>query len=172
MKENRLIVEFMGMKPKLISPDEYEWADAPYFAVTEDTPEKVMSAITNYVKYDTSWAWLMPCIDKIKGIDKDEFGRCDDIMDNMMMHLQRCDLDNTYISVIKFIKWYNKQKLCRKIDSGEIDTDDLKADFNEKLYALGYDTEMVWAYTDEHYENLLSDEENLIKFAKWYSEQK
>ena len=49
----------------------------------------------------------------------------------------------------------------------EIDTDELKTDFNEYLYSKGYDCEVVWSYTDEHYQNLLSFEENEINFVKW-----
>ena len=53
------------------------------------------------------------------------------------------------------------------IEEGEIDTDELKTDFNEYLYSKGYDCEVVWSYTDEHFENLLSFEENERNFVKW-----
>ena len=54
-----------------------------------------------------------------------------------------------------------------QIEEGEIDTDELKTDFNEYLYSKGYDYETVWSYTDEHFENLLSFEENEKNFVKW-----
>ena len=54
-----------------------------------------------------------------------------------------------------------------QIEEGEIDTDELKTDFNEYLYSKGYDCETVWSYTDEHFENLLSFEENERNFVKW-----
>ena len=54
-----------------------------------------------------------------------------------------------------------------QIDNGEIDTDELKTDFNEYLYSKGYECEVVWSYTDEHFENLLSFEENERNFVKW-----
>lgn len=59
------------------------------------------------------------------------------------------------------------QEIINKIDSGEIDTDELKSDFNETLYAKGYDFETVTYYTDEHFENLLTFAENENKFIYW-----
>lgn len=55
----------------------------------------------------------------------------------------------------------------QETEEGEIDTDELKTDFNEYLYSKGYDCEVVWSYTDEHFENLLSFEENERNFVKW-----
>ena len=48
-----------------------------------------------------------------------------------------------------------KDKINKGIDNRNIDTDDLKTDFNEYLYNKGYSFEEVTQYTDEHFENLL-----------------
>jgi hypothetical protein len=58
-------------------------------------------------------------------------------------------------------------QIINKIDSGEIDTDELKSDFNETLYAKGYDFQTVTSFTDEHFENLLTFAENEQNFIKW-----
>lgn len=57
------------------------------------------------------------------------------------------------------------------IESGDIDTDELKSDFNETLYAQGYVEEDVWEWSDEHFENLLPFEENEKKFKEWFDSE-
>lgn len=66
LEQNRMIAEFMGIKPKLESPDVYTYSDMPFFSVRENTPENVMNAISKYVKYNSSWDWLIPVIEKIE----------------------------------------------------------------------------------------------------------
>ena len=66
---NTLIAVFMGLRPKMISPDKYCWSDAPMFYTVNDTPEKVMDDIVEYAKYHTSWDWLMPVVIKINTMD-------------------------------------------------------------------------------------------------------
>ena len=63
---NRLICDFMGVKPKSYIPEVFYWQDAPFFYVSEHGMEKVMDAIVGYVKYHKSWDWLMPVVEKIK----------------------------------------------------------------------------------------------------------
>ena len=46
-ENNKLIAEFMGLEPKMDSPDVYTYSDMPFFSVREDTPEEVMDAIAN-----------------------------------------------------------------------------------------------------------------------------
>ena len=59
-----------------------------------------------------------------------------------------------------------KDKINKGIGNGNIDTDDLKTDFNEYLYKKGYSFEEVTQYTDEHFENLLTFKQNERKFIK------
>jgi hypothetical protein len=68
LKGNKILADFMGVKPKMESPDVYYWSDTPFFSVRENNPEKVMRAIVEYSKYHTSWDWLMPVVMKIRGI--------------------------------------------------------------------------------------------------------
>lgn len=69
LDSNRIIAEFMGLRPKMISPDQYSWSDGPTFYTENDTPEKVMDDIVEYAKYHTSWDWLMPVVIKINTMD-------------------------------------------------------------------------------------------------------
>ena len=66
MESNRIIAHFMGVRPKMESPDVYTYKDGVFFMVREDNPEKVMDAIVGYSKYHSSWDWLMPVLDKIE----------------------------------------------------------------------------------------------------------
>jgi len=51
------------------------------------------------------------------------------------------------------------------------DADELKTSFNEYLYSKGYGFENVVSFTDEHFENLLSLEQNEINFKKFISDE-
>jgi hypothetical protein len=121
-ESNRLIAEFMGVKPIKESPDIYTYSDMPWISVREDSPEKVMDAITEYVKYDKEWNWLMPVVEKISGYyHKTEIGSDEEsdycriiIYDEDNVYIEEifeCGLNTleaTYKAVIEFILWYNK----------------------------------------------------------------
>ena len=87
MNNNKLIAEFMG-----------------YDIITEAEKDKFPTVLTTKdVKYDTSWDWLMPvvqkCFESVK--DEDDFF---DISGNLPY------MDETYNSVVKFIKIHNDEK--------------------------------------------------------------
>jgi hypothetical protein len=106
MESNKLIAEFMGVKPTMYSPDTYGYVDSPFFSVMEDNPEKVMEAIAKYSKYHTSWDWLIPVIKKIREIVEST---------NMPMYVgmsQRLNpfeysIESIYKGVVEYIKNYN-----------------------------------------------------------------
>lgn len=64
--KNRIIAQFMGLRPKLESPDVYSFSDSPWFVTRGNDPEKIMDNIANYAKYHSDWNWLMGCIVKIE----------------------------------------------------------------------------------------------------------
>ena len=110
MESNKLIAEFMGVKPTMYSPDTYGYADSPFFSVMEDNPEKVMEAIAKYAKYHTSWDWLIPVIKKIREIINVDM-TIDEYYDAVGM-AQRLNpynytIESIYDGVVEFIKLYN-----------------------------------------------------------------
>lgn len=124
LENNKLIAEFMGLKPKMESPDVYVFSDMPYFSVRENNPEDVMNAIVKYSKYDSDWSWLMEVVEKIESLptmkDNGNFffeihqdsvtvfnSTCMDIIIEVIGQESR--INNTYQAVIEFIQWYNKQ---------------------------------------------------------------
>jgi hypothetical protein len=77
LENNKIIAQFMGLAPRLVSPDVYEYSDSPFISIRKDNPEKVMDGIVKYAKYNTDWNWLMPVVEKIQLIpsyDRDKFG--------------------------------------------------------------------------------------------------
>ena len=103
LEGNRLIAEFMGLKPKMLNPDQYYWSDAQFFHTVNDTPEKVMDDIVEYVKYRTSWDWIMPVVNKIgKDFDVDSLLKSE----NFLCMRDNCvwgDPEGVWRSVIEMI---------------------------------------------------------------------
>jgi len=106
-ESNKLIAEFMGVKPRMESPDVYTFNDGIFFSCRENNPEKVMDAIAKYSKYHTSWDWLMPVIGKILDISFQDEGDAEDFYS-----IRDCipDINHTYRSVVEFIKKYNQNE--------------------------------------------------------------
>jgi hypothetical protein len=109
---NRLICDFMGVKPKSYIPEVFYWQDAPFFYVSEHGMEKVMDAIVGYVKYHKSWDWLMPVVEKIiKTIGVKTYQECTYEEWAISTHLTRMTIgmpiESVYYAVIDYIKYYN-----------------------------------------------------------------
>jgi hypothetical protein len=105
--ENRLIVEFMGFKPKMEIPDVYSYSDMPFFSIRENTPEKVVEGFIGYSKYHTSWDWLMPVVSKITQ-NEDFIGN--EYRESILDTIPYGNIEDSYKVVIEFIKYYNTIK--------------------------------------------------------------
>ena len=83
MNDNKLIAEFMGVKPPL------------------------------YMEYHTSWDWLIPVVEKIESLGyvftiqggKAEYG---EMISETQCFIAEDKLSSTYQAVVEFIKEYNK----------------------------------------------------------------
>lgn len=66
IEKNKVIAEFMGIIPieDSIKAYEYFYIDSPWF-YSRGSFMKVQNGIHNYVKYHSSWDWLMPVIQKL-----------------------------------------------------------------------------------------------------------
>ena len=124
LESNKLIVDFMVIRPVMYSPDIYRWSDQPYYSIHEDTPEKVMKGIVSYVKYDSDWNWLMKVVEKIESIvfPNDVFynlnilGGCQvyivsSNMEELVDISEERKLLSVYKDCVEFIKWYNNESL-------------------------------------------------------------
>jgi len=100
MKENKLIAEFMGMANERHS-------DGRYFFTTDiDELKGTDTRFWEELYFHVSWDWLMPVVEKCydNGAEENEIG-------DITHALLDCNKDHLYISVVEFIKQYNKQKL-------------------------------------------------------------
>ena len=124
IEDNKLIAEFMGFE--INSGFNYKLVKVKNFlAVGEDGRYSKEEDL----KFNSSWDWLMPVVEKIKNISinnkfysffisiastgsviiaKTKLGHPNSNYNNC-----ECEYDlitNTYKAVVEFIKWYNKQK--------------------------------------------------------------
>lgn len=112
-ENNRLLAEFMGLKPKLESPDVYSYSDMPFFSVRESCPEKVMEAISKYVKYNSSWDWLMSVVEKIESLGNYGFTiyRNSTNINGLPIELANTrgttKIEAVYNACVEFVKYYN-----------------------------------------------------------------
>lgn len=106
---NKLIAEFMGASFR-----EYEQKKIKPYKTTicyfENGNCIFRSVSVENLKYHISWDWLMPvvatCLDKSNdGIDDWEW-HYENIDDTFFF----VDIESTWLAVIDFIKWYNKNK--------------------------------------------------------------
>ena len=125
MESNRIICEFMGLRPKMYSPDSYGYRDGVFFSTHDSNPEKVMDSIVGYAKYHTSWDWLMTVVDKIERIVFDEENSFNVtigssiycvIQDShgeyydMFYDGEETKIEVVYKAVVEFIVWHNDNK--------------------------------------------------------------
>jgi len=118
-ESNRLIAEFMGVKPSLYAHGHYVYSDMPWFSVRHDNFEDTMDSIAEYVKYHKKWDWLMPVVERIEGIGfpVDIFGRAVSIHKQdgeSVIDLSGVSYENkmstVYNAVVLFIMWYNENQ--------------------------------------------------------------
>lgn len=69
-KKNHLIAQFMGVVPKEII-GRWMYRDGVFFSTNCATKEEAEKNISNYVKYDSSWDWIMPVFIKLFDIQID-----------------------------------------------------------------------------------------------------
>ena len=109
MEDNRLIAEFMGLDSQILSTNNiHSWNDAPFYYITEDSKEKVMEGISKYSKYHTSWDWLMPVVDKCYQNGELHNSYREQVVASLSGVI---DIEDTYNSVVDFIKHQNDKKL-------------------------------------------------------------
>jgi hypothetical protein len=100
-----LIMEFMGIGPRMVSPDRYSISKRPWFTTIKDTPEQCIesAAASDGLKYFSSWDALMPVIEKIyeAGFDTEEALMVRD-------GLVELNITNTVYKIVEFIKAHTK----------------------------------------------------------------
>lgn len=110
-ENNKLIAEFMGGK-----------YDSAFFNLTKNSMWLPIHGIVffEHLKYDSSWDWLMPVIQKIDSygynvkISRISVNITKILTDEVIVGLVCGNIDKKinlcYNAVVQFIKWYNNQK--------------------------------------------------------------
>jgi hypothetical protein len=114
---NELIAEFMGLHRQ--EPGEYN--KVSYWKTVEKDKRKRGDFVGYYdsMKYDTSWDWLMPVVQKIEGLYEEDFPP--DFVQRLLAKQPTVDhhymdvialplatpINEAYAAVVEFIKWYN-----------------------------------------------------------------
>lgn len=114
--DNEIIAEFMGWERW-----RFDWLPNKLHRGAGD---KVEGVAIHQLKYDTSWDWLMPVVEKIQKLYSEAFPSNEKFIELILA--KQDPIDSEYIEVIalplgvsiqeahaaivKFIKWYNESK--------------------------------------------------------------
>lgn len=96
-EQNKLIAEFMGLKP-------YE--DDRYGTMWPD-PSRKNNPMVFGNKYHESWDWLMPAVERIRTHCIDTF-KDTDKMGDIFRGIHVGNIQVTHKAVIQFITWYKE----------------------------------------------------------------
>jgi len=100
LESNKLIAEFMGL---VLDGTFYRGND--YLPFNFETYAKSKSVHEEQMSYHLSWDWLIPVVQKCMELQPEGINDFyNDFIDSVLY------LDKVYQAVIKFIKWYNKEK--------------------------------------------------------------
>ena len=97
-ESNKLIAEFMGNKPIFEDRKQYQMV----------THNNMCYGIKELL-YHTSWDWLMPVITKAVSMDEWEYKYPHNEV--FWDYFKTLNIAIMYDEVIKYIEWYNKNKL-------------------------------------------------------------
>lgn len=103
MNDNKIIAEFMGVKPTILG---YEITYEMYGIIDciKDGLDEQHFFLEEELMFHDSWDWLMPVVEKILDLSFQDDGDAEDFY-----NIRDCmpNLNHTYKAVVEFIKTYN-----------------------------------------------------------------
>lgn len=112
-ENNKLIASFMGAEP-IKSYDPEGWWKIP----NGNLPHGYATVMLAGMKFDSSWDWLMPVLEKIEfdlpddSVITIEYKQCyiPILEDEFTIHTQSSSkLMACYLAIMEYIEWYNQQ---------------------------------------------------------------
>jgi len=105
IENNKLIAEFMELELIIPKNKIYE----PFYRQYQESGMIKRDCLISSLKYNLSWDWLMPVIDKIYSsneyyVYKSTLGQF-----STGIEINTKFIDVTYNNVVDYIKWYNSQ---------------------------------------------------------------
>ena len=115
-ENNKLLAEFMELKPILISTDFYG-IQKDHVHITGKNTDFVMFEFSKSAKYHSDWNWLMQVVDKIESLGYIvviQSTLCN-ISTNKFFNgviIKNLDtkIESVYNACVDFVKWYNEEK--------------------------------------------------------------
>ena len=102
MSDNKLIAEFMGVKPLVLGGSiEYEMYGV--LDCIEDFPNEKHFFMDDEMRFHESWDWLMPVVQKCFDTQQPSEGQHYFINESLLT----MDIEVVYDRVVEFIKEYN-----------------------------------------------------------------
>jgi hypothetical protein len=107
IESKKVIMKFMGVEPQFIY-GRYQWNDAPFFFVSEFAHKDAVEGIAKYVKYDTSWDWLMAVVEKLcYNFDGQQFYQAEEKLNDALLSVK---IEKVYEACVNWILEINKDK--------------------------------------------------------------
>ena len=94
-ENNLLIAQFMG-------------AESPYHA-GHFICHNGIATMPKDMKFNLSWDWLMPVVEKCMETDMHSEG-IENLLNDMTSAFHNVDIEELYKAVVQFINWYNSNK--------------------------------------------------------------
>ena len=112
-ENNKLIVQFMELKPIKVNTDFYALAKN-HVHVTGKNTDIVISGFSECAKYNSDWNWLMEVVEKIESIKGTQIFingiSCEVMFKGKVISKHfNTKIEAVYNACIEFIKWYNQQ---------------------------------------------------------------
>lgn len=107
VESKKVIMKFMGVEPQF-SDGKYHWTDSPFFYIREPSLDATVNGIAKYVKYDTSWDWLMPVVEKLcYNFDGQQFYQAEEKLNDALLSVK---IEKVYEACVNWILEINKDK--------------------------------------------------------------
>ena len=143
IKINKRIAEFMGFK---MIVENYHGIN-----IIEDPTKKTYDL--HQLRYDSSWDWLMPVVEKIESLPTFENWL------GFTLIKKSVSLELIYDNVVSFIEWYNSDNAKNYFAKTEYCP-------NVELMPISQDTKPIWSEIRDNYED-----EGVLYIDGWLSDE-